>query len=92
MANCTVKMLRNPAVSLKCPLHEGETGELDQGLAEQLQRMNLAVIVAMPKSIKAVPSEPAIKADDAEAVPEPAPEPADEKAEEQTTRPRKAGK
>jgi hypothetical protein len=83
MSKCTVTMLRNPASAFGCNLHEGETGEIAQPLAEQLVRLNLAVMVSTPKSIQAVPEEPSIKAP--EVVVEPP-------AEDKTDRPKKSGK
>lgn len=58
-----ITMLRNPARHLGCDLKEGETGEVEDKLAESLIRIGLAVAVATPskKKIEAVPEKPAIK-------------------------------
>lgn len=37
-----IKMLRNPAARLGCELSEGETGDVDDDLAEKLIEMNIA--------------------------------------------------
>lgn len=56
-------MLRNPSSAFGCKLHEGETGEIEQSLAETLVKMSVAVILEQPKKIQAVPDPPAIIAE-----------------------------
>jgi hypothetical protein len=58
-----ITMLRNPARHLGCDLAEGETGEVENKLAEYLINAGLAVAVAAPakKKLEAVPEPPAIK-------------------------------
>ena len=63
MATTKITLLRNPASSLGCDLKEGETGEVSPSLAETLVRMNIAVVVDLPKVIHAIPDEPSIVAD-----------------------------
>ncbi len=58
-----ITMLRNPARHYGCDLTEGETGEVEDKLAEFFVNAGLAVAVATPakKKIEAVPEKPAIK-------------------------------
>jgi hypothetical protein len=62
-----ITMLRNAASKYGCKLMEGETGEVDDKLAEELIADRIAVVaVAEPakadeKSVKAVAKTPAIK-------------------------------
>lgn len=73
-----VTMLRNPAKSLGCSLMEGQTGPVDQGLANELVRLKIAIVIEQPKPteqlkpklIQAVPEAPSIVAAAVE-VPEP---------------------
>jgi len=51
-------MLRNPAKSLGCELMEGETGDVNDDLANRLISQNIAV--ASPEEIKAVAKKPPI--------------------------------
>lgn len=58
-----ITMIRNAARHYGCDLKEGETGEVDDKLAESLISAGVAVAVATPskKKIEAVPEKPAIK-------------------------------
>jgi hypothetical protein len=58
-----ITMLRNVAKHIGVSLMEGETGEVEDKLAESLIQHNLAVPVAEQekKKIKAVPESPSVK-------------------------------
>lgn len=70
MPQVTIRMLRNPAKSIGCPLLEGETGPVEPSLAERLMALNLAVNVEQPKQIHGVPDATKIMADEAAPLPE----------------------
>jgi len=55
-----ITMLRNAAAKFGCKLSEGETGEVDNELAQELVDAKIAV-PAEEKSVKAVAKTPAIK-------------------------------
>lgn len=55
-----ITMLRNPAAVYGCSLKEGETGDVEEPLARVLVERSIAVVVDMPKEIKAVPEPPSI--------------------------------
>ena len=56
-----VKILRNPAASVGCPLVEGQTGDVPSNLGRQLVANGLAVCLdPKPEPIKAIPDKPAI--------------------------------
>lgn len=56
-----ITMLRNAAKSFGCSLNEGETGEVDDTLAEELIARKLAVAVGEPKKVKGESKPPEIK-------------------------------
>lgn len=58
-----ITMLRNPARHIGCDLTEGETGDVENKIAEWLINAGLAVAVEKhaKKKIEAVPEEPTIK-------------------------------
>lgn len=56
-----ITMLRNPARSLECNLLEGQTGEVDDKLAEQLVKAGIAVPAAETKKLEGKSPESAVK-------------------------------
>ena len=55
-----ITMLRNPSSDYGCDLKEGETGFVDDQLAKIFSDRSIAVVIEVPKVIKAVPDQPAI--------------------------------
>lgn len=55
-----ITMLRNAAAKFGCKLSEGETGEMENEVAQQLIDARIAV-PAEEKTVKAVAKTPAIK-------------------------------
>lgn len=56
-------MLRNPSKTLDCSLLEGQTGEVSDSLGSKLVALKIAVDVtpaALPRTVEAVPEEPAV--------------------------------
>lgn len=58
-----ITMLRNPSSKYGCKLMEGQTGDVDDKIAEELISAGIAVQVSTAKKtkIEAVPEKPAIK-------------------------------
>jgi len=64
-----ITMLRNPSSDYGCSLKEGESGFVDDQLARLLEARNIAVVIELPKAIKAVPEPPAISGGEPEQAP-----------------------
>ncbi len=56
-----ITMLRNPARALECSLLEGQTGEVEDKLAEQLVKAGIAVPAADTKKVEGKAAESAVK-------------------------------
>ena len=56
-----VRMIRNPAASVGCPLVEGQTGTIPDNLGRRLVSQGLAVCLdPAPEPIRAIPEKTAI--------------------------------
>lgn len=58
-----IQMLRNPSRTLDCSLLEGQTGEVSDSLGRKLVALRIAIDVTpaeLPKTVEAVPEEPAV--------------------------------